>query len=135
MCGIIGFIGKTDYNKEKIRFLFYHNQERGKDSTGIWTPVTDNVIKECVKAEEFMKSKKLKCHTVNLHDSQYLAFQVIQATGQRTVPNLFIDGQHIGGHDALIESYEKCMRRGKNQDNHLLPDACAFFKGMKKSQY
>jgi hypothetical protein len=58
MCGIIGFIGKTDYNKEKIRFLFYHNQERGKDSTGIWTPVTDNVIKECVKAEEFIAKKE-----------------------------------------------------------------------------
>jgi predicted glutamine amidotransferase len=57
-CGIIGFIGKTDYNKEKIRFLFYHNQERGKDSTGIWTPVTDNVIKECVKAEEFIAKKE-----------------------------------------------------------------------------
>jgi predicted glutamine amidotransferase len=58
MCGIIGFIGKTDYNLEKIRFLFYYNQDRGKDSTGIWTPVTDTVIKECVKAEEFIAKKE-----------------------------------------------------------------------------
>lgn len=64
----------------------------------------------CVKAEEFLKSKKLKCMTVNLQESQYLAFEVIKATGQRTVPNIFIDGVHVGGHDRLIETFDKCKK-------------------------
>ena len=64
----------------------------------------------CVKAEDFFKAKKLKCQTTNLQDSQFLAFEVIKATGQRTVPNIFIDGQHVGGHDQLLDTFEKCRK-------------------------
>jgi glutaredoxin 3 len=80
----------------------------------------------CVKAEEFLKAKKLKCKTVNLHDSQYLAFEVIKATGQRTVPNIFIDGQHVGGHDQLIEQFDKCKKSSSNEI------VCDFFAGKSK---
>lgn len=82
----------------------------------------------CVKAEEFLQKKKLKCKTVNLQDSQFLAFEVIKATGQRTVPNIFIDGQHVGGHDALLETFEKCQK-SKKGDEALV---CDFFKGSKR---
>jgi glutaredoxin 3 len=82
----------------------------------------------CVKAEEFMKKKKLKCKSVNLQDSQFLAFEVMRATGQRTVPNLFIDGQHVGGHDALMGTVDKCQK-SKSGDE---PIVCDFFKGSKR---
>ena len=80
----------------------------------------------CVKAEDFLKAKKLKCHTVNLQESQFLAFEVMKTTGQKTVPNIFIDGQHVGGHDALLGAYEKCQK-GKTDDVY-----CPFFKGCKR---
>ncbi|WFD32735.1 hypothetical protein MSPP1_003786 [Malassezia sp. CBS 17886] len=28
---------------------------------------------------------------------------LLEKTGQRTVPNIFIDGQHIGGYDDLVQ--------------------------------
>jgi glutaredoxin 3 len=79
----------------------------------------------CVKAEEFLSKKKLMCKTVNLQDSQFLAFEVIKATGQRTVPNIFIDGTHVGGHDSLIETFDKCQ---KGSDEV----ACDFFRNSKR---
>jgi len=81
----------------------------------------------CVRAEDFLKSKKLKCNVVNLQDSQFLAFEVIKTTGQRTVPNIFIDGKHVGGHDALLEAQEKCVK-GKIDEVY-----CAYFKGNKRT--
>jgi len=79
----------------------------------------------CVKAEEFLAKKKLKCKVIDLQQSQFLAFEVIKATGQRTVPNIFIDGTHVGGHDALLETFEKCQ---KGSDSN----ACDFFKNAKR---
>lgn len=81
----------------------------------------------CVKAEEFLAKKKLKCKTVNLQESQYLAFEVIKATGQRTVPNIFIDGQHVGGHDTLLETFNKCQ---KGADETV----CDFFRNAKRRE-
>ena len=80
----------------------------------------------CVKAEEFLHKRKLKCKVVNLQDSQFLAFEVIKATGQRTVPNLFIDGQHVGGHDSLLETYDRCNKKASDDI------VCDFFKGGKR---
>ena len=83
----------------------------------------------CVKAEEFLAKKKLKCKTVNLQESQFLAFEVIKATGQRTVPNLYIDGQHLGGHDSLVDAFNKCSKTSKGEG---APAVCDFFKGSKR---
>jgi glutaredoxin 3 len=80
----------------------------------------------CVKAEELLKGKKLKCKTINLTESQYLAFEVIKATGQRTVPNLFIDGEHVGGYENLKELSSKCTKK-PSEDSR-----CAFFAGKKR---
>jgi glutaredoxin 3 len=80
----------------------------------------------CVKAEEFFAKKKLKCKIVDLQQFQFLAFEVIKATGQRTVPNIFIDGQHIGGHDSLMETFNKCQNGSQD-----IP-ACDFFRNAKR---
>lgn len=82
----------------------------------------------CVKAEEFLAKKKLKCKVVDLQQSQFLAFEVIKATGQRTVPNVFIDGQHVGGHDSLIETFDRCQKSGSAQE----AIACDFFRNSKR---
>ena len=84
----------------------------------------------CTKAEEFLAKNKLKCKVVNLQESQFLAFEVIKATGQRTVPNIFIDGQHVGGHDSLLESFDKCQKVGKGDTN--VPTYCDYLKGNKR---
>jgi glutaredoxin 3 len=81
----------------------------------------------CDKAEEFLNKRKLKCKTVNLQQAPFLAFEVMKATGQRTVPNIFIDGQHVGGHDSLLDTFEKCQKGSPGSGI-----ACDFFKNNKR---
>jgi hypothetical protein len=60
-CGVIGFSGfkgKT-FDPVKIAYLLYHNSvERGKDSTGIYTPEV-GIIKDSDNAEKFLIANKL----------------------------------------------------------------------------
>lgn len=44
-----------------------------------------------------------------LEDDQGMKVQsyLLEKTGQRTVPNVFIGGKHIGGSDAINELHEK----------------------------
>ncbi len=81
----------------------------------------------CVKADELLKKKKLKCKTVDLGTSQYLAFEVIKATGQRTVPNIFIDGTHVGGYESLVDYAESRCTKKSNEK------ICNFFNGRRRS--
>jgi predicted glutamine amidotransferase len=58
MCGQIGFSGykgqEFDINKVKILLLF--NQERGKDATGIWTPLS-GLVKTIQESEDYISSQ------------------------------------------------------------------------------
>lgn len=42
-----------------------------------------------------------------LPDGQAMQEELAKMTGQRTVPNIFIGGVHIGGNDALVHAKEK----------------------------
>ena len=54
MCGIVGFSGKTQFNKEKINLLLLWNSfERGRDSTGLYSP-KNGLIKDVKQASEFL---------------------------------------------------------------------------------
>ena len=56
MCGIVGFSGKENFNKDKINLLMVWNSfERGKDSTGIYTP-KNQIQKEVKVATEFLNN-------------------------------------------------------------------------------
>lgn len=80
----------------------------------------------CVKAEELLHKRKLKCKTIDLGTSQYLAFEVIKATGQRSVPNIFMDGVHVGGYDNLAELADKrCSKKSEEP-------VCNFFNGRRR---
>lgn len=78
----------------------------------------------CDKAEELFRKHRLKCAVVNLLESQFLAFEVMKRSGQRTVPNIFIDGEHVGGHDSLVESLKQCKQSDERK--------CDFFRGSKR---
>lgn len=59
MCGIVGFSGVNPANVDKLNFLMYYNSvERGKDSTGYYTPET-GVKKDAVACLDFLKKNKL----------------------------------------------------------------------------
>ena len=79
----------------------------------------------CVKAEDLLKSNKLRCKVDNLSESQFLAFEVIKKSSQRSVPNLFIDGEHLGGYEGLSEAIKRCK---STKDERI----CNFFNGKKR---
>ena len=55
-----------------------------------------------------MKENGFEYQTIELDyllNAQEVANALTQATQQRTVPNIFINGQHIGGYDKLLNLY------------------------------
>lgn len=65
----------------------------------------------CVKAKELFKSKGLQItHEIDITTSPELRKEMIEKSGRMSVPQIFIDGKHIGGYDDLY-TY--------NQEGHL----------------
>lgn len=60
MCGQIGFSGYKgqEFDINKIKLLLFFNQERGKDATGIWTPLS-GITKTIQTAEDFISTKSI----------------------------------------------------------------------------
>ena len=58
----------------------------------------------CVRAEQLLKRKgelDIEKIRVDLQPEQRDA--MIQKTGRRTVPQIFINGEHVGGYDDMAE--------------------------------
>ena len=57
----------------------------------------------CVQAERFLRAKGVGDITkvrVDLDPAQRM--EMMQKTGRRTVPQIYIDDRHVGGYDDLI---------------------------------
>ncbi|MBM3236862.1 thioredoxin-disulfide reductase [Candidatus Poribacteria bacterium] len=57
----------------------------------------------CIKAKNILSSKEIEYEEVNIHGEAKLRDELEQLTGRRDVPQIFIDGKHIGDDDALEE--------------------------------
>jgi len=56
----------------------------------------------CVKAKQLLDKKSFKYTEINIENNPSLKEEMIQKTnGRRTVPQIFINGIHIGGCDDL----------------------------------
>jgi len=56
----------------------------------------------CVKAKALLKKKGVEFEEIDIESDTALALQVMERSGGRkTVPQIFIDGSHIGGCDDL----------------------------------
>ena len=57
----------------------------------------------CVQAERLLGRKGITAiNKVNIEQSATLRDEMIARSGRRTVPQIFIDGEHIGGFDDLV---------------------------------
>ena len=57
----------------------------------------------CVQAERFLRAKGVADITkvrVDLDPAQRV--EMVQMTGRRTVPQIYIDDRHVGGYDDLV---------------------------------
>ncbi len=56
----------------------------------------------CVRAKELLKKKDVTFEEVDIEQDQATALKVMERSGGRkTVPQIFIDGVHVGGCDDL----------------------------------
>ena len=55
----------------------------------------------CTQAKSLLKAKGLDFEEINISSDQVRAREMIKRSGRRTVPQIFIDGEHIGGFDDL----------------------------------
>lgn len=55
----------------------------------------------CVRAKDLLKRKGASYSEISAEDDTVREDMIKKAGGQRTVPQIFINGQHIGGCDDL----------------------------------
>lgn len=60
----------------------------------------------CVRAKTLLNAKGLEYEEIDVSDDQQIMQYMIERSGQRTVPQIFIDGESIGGFQqlAMIDS-------------------------------
>jgi glutaredoxin 3 len=58
----------------------------------------------CVAAEALLKKRGITdIQKIRVDQSAQLLEEMIQKTGQRTVPQIYINQQHVGGFDDLVK--------------------------------
>jgi glutaredoxin 3 len=55
----------------------------------------------CVRAKRLLEARSIPFDEVDVGDDEALRYQVIERTGRRTVPQIFIDERSIGGFEEL----------------------------------
>lgn len=62
-----------------------------------------NVCPYCVQAKLLLKNKGVVFDEINIeHSPEELETMIQKSGGRMTVPQIFIDAQHIGGYDDLV---------------------------------
>ena len=57
----------------------------------------------CAAARRLLDKRKLSYKEFELTDNPVLEQEIVKQTGRKTTPHIFIDGNHIGGFDELVE--------------------------------
>ncbi|QKE50167.1 YqaJ viral recombinase [Faustovirus] len=62
----------------------------------------------CRRAKDLLNARGAKYVVVELDDPKNAAIKPVLAemTARKTIPNIFIDGQNIGGYDDLVKHYK-----------------------------
>ncbi len=63
---------------------------------------TTAVCPYCTAAKQFLAQKKLAVTEIRVDVNPALRDEMIEKTKRRTVPQIFINGQHVGGFDDLV---------------------------------
>jgi glutaredoxin 3 len=56
----------------------------------------------CQRAKQLLGEKKLAFHEINVDDDAKFRTEMIERSGRRTVPQIFIGEKHVGGCDDLF---------------------------------
>jgi len=65
---------------------------------------TTAVCPYCIRAEQLLKKKGIsEIEKIRVDLEPELRIAMMEKTGRRTVPQIYINGEHIGGYDELAE--------------------------------
>ena len=67
---------------------------------------TTKICPYCIYAKRLLKSRGLSFEEIDIHSEPGLVQEVMERSGQRTVPQLFINDESIGGFAELSELNE-----------------------------
>ena len=59
----------------------------------------------CRSAKEFLASKNVAFHEVDVSEDDAMREKLVKMSGQETVPQIFADGKAIGGYEDLVRYY------------------------------
>jgi glutaredoxin 3 len=68
---------------------------------------TTNYCPYCVRAKSLLQKKQLNFKEIDVSDDDLREEMIKKSGGRRTVPQIFINGNHIGGCDDLYELESK----------------------------
>jgi len=57
----------------------------------------------CIRAKALLESRGLAYEEINISTQTHRAAEMVQRSGRRTIPQIFIDREHIGGFDELSQ--------------------------------
>ena len=106
-CGIIGYSGKTPFDKEKVNLLMIWNSlERGKDSTGIYSP-KNGLIKEAENATKFLTTKTFE------EDNMLIAHVRAKTVGVNSAKNAhpFLEDNICLVHNGTLKNHYPLLRK------------------------
>lgn len=66
------------------------------------TIYTSKVCTYCAMAKRLLASKGITPVEINVGNDPQLMQQMMEKTGRRTVPQIYIGDQHLGGYDDLV---------------------------------
>jgi len=68
------------------------------------TIYTSSYCAYCTAAKNLLESRDYEFEEINMQGNQELMLQVMQKSGQRTVPQIFVGEKSIGGYQELLAS-------------------------------
>lgn len=64
---------------------------------------TTHVCPYCMKAERLLNKKGVQVQKIFVDYNHQEMIKMVEMTGRRTVPQIFIGERHVGGYDDLVE--------------------------------
>ncbi|MFO0593784.1 MAG: glutaredoxin 3 [Myxococcaceae bacterium] len=65
-----------------------------------------NYCPYCRQAERFLSDKGVAFKAIDVTDDQPMRDKLVELTGQRTVPQIFIGAESIGGYSDMIKLHQ-----------------------------
>ena len=86
--------------------LKYIKTENANNQVVVWSKSYCSFCRQTKQLLQSMGNVQVKVHELDLeNDGAEIQRALLQLTGQRTVPNVFVMNQHVGGNDDLYHAY------------------------------